>query len=485
MSNPDRPPEPPSFATERHPHLRIVIPAIVAVAFLIEQLDATVIVTALPAMATSLGTTPIRLNLAITAYVLALAMFIPLSGWLADRFGSRRIFALSLFVFALGSVLCGLATSFEMLIATRTLQGLGGAMMTPVGRLILIRSFPRRRLATAMAYMTYPAIAGPLLGPVVGGFFTTYLSWRWIFFINVPFAIAGMFAALRYVDDAEGDASAGFDFRGFVMVGLGFGLLQLGLENIGRGALPPIVVVAILLAAALLLAAFAFYVRGISAPAVDLTLFRDRAFRVATVFGGICRVGFNCLPFLLPLMLQIGFGLTPIVSGALTCVTALSAAPVRAIAAGLLRRWGFRISLTASAVAGSLMLAAFALLEPSTPKWIIVALAFFFGLTRSAQFMSSNMLAYAEVPASRLSRATSLGAALQQLSVSFGVSIAAILLSMVTPEGGVLTPASFHAVFLMCAIIPLLAIPGYLTLRREDGDEVTGRNPPPPPGVTA
>ncbi|MEJ0012963.1 MAG: DHA2 family efflux MFS transporter permease subunit [Bauldia sp.] len=481
MSNPDLPPEPPTFATERHPHLRLIIPAIVAVAFLIEQLDATVIVTALPAMAVSLGTTPIHLNLAITAYILALAMFIPLSGWLADRFGSRRIFALSLFVFALGSTLCGLASSFEMLIATRALQGLGGAMMTPVGRLILIRSFPRRRLATAMAYVTYPAIVGPLIGPLVGGFFTTYISWRWIFFINVPFALAGMVAALRYVDDVEGDPSAVFDFRGFLLVGIGFTLLQLGLENIGRGTVPPAVVAAVLIAAALLLVTFAVYARNAKAPAVDLTLFRDRAFRIATLFGGICRIGFNGLPFLLPLLLQLGFGLTPIVSGALTCVSALAAAPVRAISVAALRRWGFRISMTASAVAGSVMLASFALLEPTTPKWIIVVLTFAFGLTRATQFMSSNTLAYAEIPAARLSRATSLGAMLQQLTVSFGVSIAAILLASVAPEGARLTPENFHAVFLMSAIIPLLAVPGFFLLRPQDGDEVTGRNPPPAP----
>jgi EmrB/QacA subfamily drug resistance transporter len=467
-----------TFATERHPHLRFVIPAIVAVAFLMEQLDSTAIVTAIPSMATSLGTTPLRLNLAITAYVLALAMFIPLSGWLADRFGSRRIFALSLFIFTLGSILCGLAASFEMLIATRALQGLGGAMMTPVGRLILIRSFPRRKLATAMAYMTYPAVAGPLLGPIFGGVLTTYLSWRWIFFINVPFGIAGMIAALRYVDDLEGDRAHAFDFRGFVLVGSGFTLLQLGLENVSRGTLAPLAVATVLLVAALLLVGFALYSPRIRAPAVDLTLFRDRAFRVATLFGGICRIGFNGLPFLLPLMLQLGFGLTPIVSGAITCVSALASVPVRAISAALLRRWSFRAALTASALAGSAMLASFSLLEPTTPKWTIVAVAFAFGITRSAQFMTTNMLAYSEVPAARLSRATSLGATLQQLSVSFGVSVAAVLLATVAPEGAALTLGNFHAVFLMSAIIPLLAIPGYFALRPQDGAEVTGRKPP-------
>jgi EmrB/QacA subfamily drug resistance transporter len=475
MPDPERPPEPPSYATERHPYLRIVIPAIVAVAFIMEQLDSTVIVTALPAMAESLHTTPLRLNLAITAYVLALAMFIPLSGWLADRFGSRRIFALSLLVFTIGSVLCGVATSFEMLIATRTLQGIGGAMMTPVGRLILIRSFPRSQLATAMAYMTYPAVVGPVLGPLVGGFFTTYLSWRWIFLINIPFGIAGMLAALRYVDDAEGDRSARFDFTGFILVGSGFALLQLGLENLGHGEIAAPIVAVILGIATLLLVTFAFYALRVHAPAVDIRLFADRAFRTGTVFGGICRVGFNGIPFLLPLLLQLGFGLTPLMSGALICVLALPAVPVRWISVRVLRRWGFRTTLIASATAGALAIASFALLEPATPHWMIIALTLVFGATRSLQFMSSNMLTYAEVTAPQLSRATSLAGALQQLSVSFGVSISAIVLSAVVGHGGTPTPAHFHVVFVLVALVPLLAIPGFLQLNANAGETLVLR----------
>jgi EmrB/QacA subfamily drug resistance transporter len=474
---PDTVPEPTIFPTERNPRLRILIPGIVATAFLMEQLDATVIVTAIPNMAESLGTSALRMNLAVTAYVLALAMFIPLSGWLADRFGSRRIFALSLLVFTLGSALCGLATSFDMLVATRVLQGLGGAMMTPVGRLILIRSFPRRKLATAMAYMTYPAIVGPLLGPVVGGFLTTYFSWRWIFYINLPFGIAGVMAALRYVEDVEADPTAKFDFPGFLLVGSGFALLQFGIENVGRGTMPPLTVAILLAAAICLLAAFARYARAVRAPAVDLTLFRVRAFRIATLAGGLCRIGFNGVPFLLPLLLQLGFGLTPLISGVLTCVSALAALPVRAVAVHLLRRLGFRGAMIASAVAGSAIIAVFAALEPTTPKWVIVGLVLLFGLTRSAQFMSSNMLAYADIPSARLSRATSLGGALQQLSVSFGVSAAAILLALAASASAAPTADDFRIVFLLSALIPLLAIPGFLLLRPEDGAEVIQGRP--------
>jgi MFS family permease len=320
-----------------------------------------------------------------------------------------------------------------------------------------------------MAYMTYPAIVGPLLGPVVGGFLTTYFSWRWSFYINLPFGIVGMFAALRYVDDLDGDPNARFDFPGFLLVGSGVAMLQFGIENVGRNTLPPLTVILVIAGALSLLLAFARYARGVASPAVDPTLFRIRSFRIATLAGGVCRVGLNGVPFLLPLLLQLGFGVTPLVSGALTCAGALAALPVRAVAVRLLGWIGFRSALIASAVAGSVTIAAFATLEPDTPKWLIVLLVLLFGLARSVQFMSSNMLAYADIPSARLSRATSLGGTLQQLSVSFGVSAAAILLALVAPAGARLGVAEFHTVFLLSALIPLLAIPGFLPLRRDDG----------------
>ena len=462
------------FAIERDPRLRFIIPAVVAVAFLMEQLDATIIVTAIPAMASSLDVTSLAMNLAITTYILTLAMFIPVSGWFADRFGARRIFALSLFIFTLGSVLCGLAVNFPMLIATRALQGFGGAMMTPVGRLILIRSFPRSQLVTAMTYMTLPAIIGPLVGPVLGGVLTTYLSWRWIFYVNLPFGIIGMVMALRYVEDTRGKTPVRFDVPGFLMVGTGLVLLQYGMENIGRPTIPLQAIVAVLVASLLLLALFARYARNVTAPAVDLTLFRLRSFRVGTLAGGICRVGLNGVPFLLPLILQIGFGVSPIVSGSLTFASALSALVVRPISQRLLRACGFDRVLTWSAVAGSITVAGFALMTPETPYWLIIAWVFVFGLTRAAQFMTSNTLSYSDMPSAQLSGATSLGGVLQQLSVSFGVSIAAMLLGLVTLGGAPLSLGSFHTVFLIMAVIPLLGLPGFLQLRPEDGQQVSG-----------
>ncbi|WP_158883816.1 DHA2 family efflux MFS transporter permease subunit [Rhodanobacter sp. L36] len=464
--------ETPQFAVERDPRLRLLIPGIVAVSFLMEQLDSTIIVTAVPAMARSLGVTPLSMNLAVTTYVLALAMFIPVSGWFADRFGARRIFALALIVFTVGSMFCGMATTFPMLIAMRALQGLGGAMMTPVGRLILIRSFPRSQLVTAMTYMTLPAVVGPVIGPLLGGVLTTYASWRWVFFVNVPFGIAGVILALRYFEDFREASPARFDFPGFLMVGMAVMLLQYGMENIGRPTIPVAAIAGVVATGVLLLIAFGRYARKVTAPAVDLTLFRQRSFRIGTLVGGLCRVGLNGVPFLLPLMLQLGFGVSPVVSGSLTFVGAISGFSIRKILIRLLRVFGFDRVLIGSAIAGSAMVASFAFLRADTPHWIVVVCVFAFGLTRSCQFMSSNTLSYSDVPAVQLSRATSLGGVLQQLSVSFGVSIAAMLLGLVSMRGGGLTVAHFHLAFLLMAVIPLLSVPGFFFLHPEDGAQV-------------
>ncbi|QEX18341.1 MFS transporter [Hypericibacter terrae] len=474
MTDSDRKPDEHQFATVRNPRLRLLIPLVVAIAFLMEQLDATIITTAIPDMARSLGTTPLRMNLAVTTYVLTLAVFIPVSGWFADRFGARRIFVLSLVVFTIGSCLCGVADSFAMLVATRALQGFGGAMMTPVGRLILLRSFPRDQFFTAMIYMSLPALVGPVIGPLLGGVITTYASWRWIFYINIPFGCAGILLALRYVEEIRGDKRVRFDFPGFLMVGAGVALLQYGIENVGRPTIPTPAIIAVLIAAALFLLAFIRYARKVAAPAVDLTLFRLRSFRIGTLAGGLARIGMNGVPYLLPLMLQVGFGMSPVMSGSLTFVTSFGALAIRPISTRLLRTLGFDRLLFWSALLGAAVIAGFALIGPDTPYWVIALYIAFFGLLRSAQFMTSNTLSYAEMPSDKLSRATSLGGVLQQLTVSFGVSLSAMLLGLLTTEGAPLTTARFHEVFLLMAIIPLLALPGFRFLKPEDGMEVSG-----------
>jgi hypothetical protein len=327
-----------------------------------------------------------------------------------------------------------------MLVVTRVLQGIGGAMMTPVGRLIVLRSFPRSDFVTAMTYMTMPAILGPVIGPLLGGLLTTYASWRWIFYVNLPFGVIGILLAMRYMEDVPGDSAITFDFPGFLLFGAGIALLQVGVENIGRAAHSVPAIAGLFLLAMALLAGFALYARRVAAPAVNLALFRHRSFAIGTLAGGLCRIAMNGTPFLLPLMLQVGFGMSPIVSGSLTFVISAGAIFVRVFIGRLLRSFGFDRVLIGSALVGSVMLAGFALIEPDTPRWLIGVYVFFFGLIRSTQFMTSNTLSYADMPPERLSQATSLGGLVQQVTVSFGVSLSAVLLSLVSAQGAALRP---------------------------------------------
>ena len=438
-----------------------------------EQLDSTIITTAIPAMAKSLGTEPVRLSLAITSYILSLAVFIPISGWFADRFGSRRVFCAAIIVFTTGSALAGFAPSLAFLVVTRVLQGMGGAMLSPVGRLILLRSFPKEELARAMAYVAIPALIGPTVGPVLGGFITTYFNWRWIFYVNIPVGVVGIALALRYTEDFRATAPSRFDLRGFLIVGFGLASLQFGFENIGRHVLPPAAIAASFAAAAVALSLFGWHARGHPNPVLDLGLFRMRTFRIGVLAGGFCRTGMNSVPFLLPLLFQLGFGLSPLHSGLLTFASAIGSITVRPMSSTLLRWFGFRRLLVANSIVATLVMAGFTLLGPSTPHWMILAYIMMFGIVRTTQFNTSNMLAYSEIPPARLSRSTSLGSAAQQLTLGFGVSISAALLDAVMPHVGVPTLHDFRIVFLAMALIPLLASPGFLPLAETDGVEVS------------
>ena len=311
------------FAVVRNPKLRLLIPLIVAFAFLMEQLDSTIVTTAIPDMARSLGVQPLLMNLTITSYILSLAVFIPVSGWFADRYGARRVFASALLIFTVASALCGMATSMPMLIGMRVIQGFGGAMMTPVGRLVLLRAFPRRDLVAAMTYVSLPAIVGPTIGPVLGGLLTTYATWRWIFYVNVPIGLVGIALALRYVEDTKAAAAPAFDVAGFLLCGSGLALLQFTLENVGHPLVARVFMVATGALAAASLAAYWFYAHWRTDPALDLGLLSIRTFRVSTMAGGVSRTGVNAVPFMLPLMFQIGFGMSPVASGGLVFVVSL------------------------------------------------------------------------------------------------------------------------------------------------------------------
>ena len=457
--------------------LRLLIPLTVAFAFLMEQLDATILVTAIPDMARDLNTTPLAMNLAVTSYILSLAVFIPVSSWFADRFGARRVFVGALAVFTLGSTLCGLASGLPTLVATRVLQGFGGAMMTPVGRLVLLRSFPRSELVTAMTYMIVPAVVGPTIGPLLGGVLTTYASWRWVFYVNVPVGLAGIMLALRFFTDERAPEPPRFDLPGFLLIGAGLAALQFALENVGHPLLPPAAVGALAAAGLLCLALFARHALRTADPALDIRLFHVRTLRVSTLAGGLSRVGANAVPFMLPLMLQLGFGLSPVQSGSLTFVTSLGALAVRPVSAAMLRVCGFRNLLTANAVVTAAVIAAFALTTAETPHWLIIIHVLLFGVARSVQFVSTNTLTYADMPPAKLSRSTSLGGVIQQLTISVGVAMAATLLSLIAAPSLAPSVAEFHLAFVLVALVTLASAPGFLLLAPDDGAHVSHHRP--------
>ena len=455
----------------------MLIATIVAFAFFMENLDSTIITTAIPAMAESLHEPPLQLNLAITSYLLSLAVFMPVSGWIADRHGMRSVFCVAIVIFTIGSALSGLADSLLMMVGTRALQGLGGAMMTPVGRLILLRTFPRDRLITAMMYMSIPAMIGPTIGPLVGGFLATYASWRWIFYVNIPIGLIGIVLARRFIPDHREPPPARFDVLGFVICGAGLAALQLGIQNLARRMGPPGTEIVLFALAGTLLALYVRHAHRRENPAVDLAVLRIRSFRVTVASGSLCRTGLNGVPFLLPLMFQLGFGLNAMQSGSLTFASTVGAILMRPTARFLLRTFGFRRLLIGNCVLGAISVAAFALVHADTPHWIVLILVLVFGFLRSTQFIGINTLSYADVPPGLISRATGIGALCQQLSLSFGVGIAATLLAAVVGPGGTIAAADFPPVFLATALIALVSVGGFVRLTPQDGCEVSGFKP--------
>ena len=462
------------YSAMARPGLRLLIPLVVACGMFMENLDSTILATSIPQMAESLGENPLHLNIAITSYLLSLAVFIPISGWVADRFGARSVFCLAIAVFTLGSALCGLADSLPMLVVTRILQGLGGAMMTPVGRLIMLKSFPKSELVTAMSYVTLPALIGPAIGPLVGGFLTTYISWRWIFYINIPIGLIGIALAFRYIENFRSATQSRFDFLGFVLCGIGLASTQLGLEYAGRHLISNALEAAILAVAALSLAAYGFYARRKPKPAVDLTIFRNRIFRIAVIGGAICRTGLGALPFLLPLMLQIPFGLSAFRSGSITFVLAIGSMVMKTAAPPMLRTFGFRRLLVGNAVVVGLMTMCLALVRADTPHWLLMVGLLVFGFFRSMQFTCMNALGYADLTDANVSTGSSVASVGQQLSQSFGVAIGATLLALFS--GGAKEPAAadFVPTFIAVGMLPIFSLSFFTRLKPEDGSQVSG-----------
>mgnify|MGYP001236169834 CR=1 FL=1 len=457
-----------------------IVPLIVATGLFMENLDATVLATSLPAIARDLGVNPIHLKLALTTYLLALAVFIPASGWLADRLGAKRVFRAAIVVFAVGSIACALSTSLATLVAARILQGIGGAMMVPVGRLIVWRAVPKAEVIGAVAWLTIPALVGPVLGPPLGGFITTYFNWRWIFWINVPVAVLGVIFVTRFIPHLREAEPRNFDMTGFLLIGPGLSLFLSGLTLMGTDIVAERAAWAIVAVGTALLAAYVWHAGRTSAPLIELRLLHIGTFRAAVLGGFLFRVGIGASPFLLPLLFQAGFGMTAFQSGMLTFATGVGAIVMKTQVAKVLRRFGYRRVLVANAAIAALFMALPAVFTVETPALLILAIFLVGGLSRSLQFTSLNTLAYADMPDDKLSSATSFSAVLQEISRAAGVAVAAFGLELMyrIDGGGPLDAQHFPAVFMLIAALALASAIFFWRLPKDSGAALLGQSAP-------
>nr|WP_246753809.1 MFS transporter [Jiella flava] len=440
-------------------------------------MDSTVIATSLPAIARDIGTSPIALKLALTSYYVALAIFIPISGRIADRYGARLVFRLAIAVFVAGSLACATVSSLEGFVAARFLQGMGGAMMTPVGRLLLVRAVPKSDLVDAMAWFTIPALIGPLLGPPIGGAIATFADWRWIFLINLPIGIAGIILAGRFLPWIETIPSIRFDLPGFLLSGFACAGLVFGFSIVSLPALPPLYGLA--LAAAGLISGLVFvrYALTTQEPLLRLRLLKTPTLRAAIVGGTLFRIGSGAVPFLLPLMLQLGFGYTPLRSGLVTCVSIGGALMMKFLAKPILTRFGFRRTLIATSLVGGCMTAMIGIFSPNWPVPGVVALLLVGGFFRSLFFTSLNTMAFADLTKRDSGDATAMLGAVQQISVAFGVALAGgiLELGMAINRMTTVSITDFTMAFCTVGTVTAMAVFAFIALPANAGDEVAGR----------
>ncbi len=444
-----------------------------------ENMDSTVIATSLPAIAANIGTRPLELKLAITSYLLALAIFIPASGWVADRFGARNVFRTAIGVFMAGSIGCALSQSLGDFVVARFVQGMGGAMMSPVGRLVLVRSVEKRKLIDAMALVTMPALIGPVIGPALGGFITTYATWHWIFLINIPIGLLGIALVSIFFEELRFDTREPFDFTGLMLVGCGLGGLSFGMTVAGISLVPVAVTAILITGGALATGLYVVRTPHVAAPVVDLTLFRLPTFRAGVAGGFMFRVGVGALPFLLPLLMQLGFGMTPFQSGLVTLSSSVGALLMKTAASRILKRVGFRGVLVWNGLIASAMIAACAAFSQTMPVAAMIAILLVGGFFRSLQFTSVNVIAFADVDPGRMSRATSLTAMGQQLSQSVGVSIGALALEAILSLRGEnhLAADDFPPAFVLVGLISAASVLLFARLTAEAGAEMASRRP--------
>ncbi len=449
---------------------------IVACALLMENLDGTVISTSLPAIARDLHEDPIALKLALTSYLLALAVFIPASGWVADRYGTRTVFRLAIMVFTGGSILCGFSSSLTGFVLARVVQGVGGAMMVPVGRLLLLRSVERHDLVKAMSFLTVPALLGPMLGPPVGGFITTYFHWRYIFWINVPIGIVGITLVTLFIENVRDDHVRPLDVAGFALSGIGLSAIVFGLTLLGRSFAPLPVVLALIVFGMVVFALYVRHARRVPHPVIDLSLLKVPTFRVSLTGGSLFRIGVGAVPLLLPLMLQLGFGMTPLRSGLTTFVAAMGAMAMKATASPILNLVGFRRVLVWNGAIGIGFIAINGLLSPTTPIALILGILLAGGYFRSLQFTGINAIAYADIDQAAMSRAVSFAAVAQQLALSVGVALGAGVLQIArSTHGGGLQLSDFHWAFLAVAAVSTSSLVAFIRLPADAGASLSSR----------
>lgn len=457
--------------------VKTYLPWLVATALFMEQLDATVVNTAIPSIAASLGVTPLSLKSVVTSYILGLAVGIPVSGWMADRFGTRRVFLIAIGIFTLASVLCGLAPNAEMMTVARLLQGLGGAMMMPVGRLAIVRTFPKSELLGAMNFVIIPALIGPLLGPTVGGLIVHWTSWRAIFFVNVPFGLVAMYLVWRHMPDYQGDERRPLDVFGLILFSSGTAILSWLLEVFGEHTLSGMMMGAMLALSIGLLAAYVWHASRTRFPLLRLALLRVRTFRISVLGGFLTRLGIGGLPFLLPLLYQLGLGLPAWQSGLLMMPSAAAAMGMKLIAPKVLARFGYRQVLVVNTLCIGVTIALFGMVGPGTPLAVIVGISLMQGFFNSLQFSSMNTLAYADIEAGDSSMASTISSSFQQLSMSFGLAagslVAGWFLGRVPQSDQAAVTGALHHAFMTLAVLTVVSAAIFWRLRREDGDSIS------------
>ncbi len=442
-----------------------------------ESLDTTILNTAVPVISDALSVTPLAMKSVLASYALSLAVFIPISGWMADKFGTRRVFASAIAVFTLGSFLCGLSGDIDTLVACRVLQGIGGAMMVPVGRLTLVRTFPKSELVRAMSFVAIPALIGPMLGPLAGGLVVDYFHWRAIFFLNIPIGIAGLILVYRNMPDyREADVKPP-DILGLILFGSGIALLSYVLEIFGEHRLGTVEILGLLALSLALIFGYGLHAGRTPFPLLRLDLFRIRTFAAAVYGSFLTRLGIGGVPFLLPLLYQVGLGLTPIQSGLLIMPQAMAAMSPKLFMPAVLKRLGYRGVLTSNTVILGILLMLFATIGPHTPIWLIVLQAFCYGALTSTQYTSMNTLVYADVPPRSASNASSIASTMQQLSLSFGVAAAGLTTVFFVPESVRADPAEMnsglHRAFLALGAFTIVSTVVFSRLQRDDSAEET------------